>query len=45
MNDDDEDYVYEQEQDYEQEVNLFELFPQQVLLRYFLSKFHVVRML
>ena len=42
MNDGDEDYVFTEEEE-EQEVNLFEPFPQQVLLHYFLRKFHIVR--
>ena len=42
MNDDDQDYVFTEEEQ-EQEVNLFEPFPQQVLLRYFLWPSHVVR--
>ena len=44
MNDDDENYVFTEEEQ-EQEVNLFEPFPQQVLLHYFLRKFHEVRVL
>ena len=44
MNDDDEDQVLT-EGEQEQYMNLFEPFPQQVLLRYFLKKLHLVRML
>ena len=44
MNDDDENYVFTEEEQ-EQEVNLFKPFPQQVLLRYFLRKFYEVRVL
>ena len=40
MNDDDEDVFTEEEQ--ELEVNSFKPFPQQILLPYFLRKFHVV---
>ena len=42
MDDDDENYVFTEEEQ-EQEANLFEPFPQQVLLHYFLRKFHEVR--
>ena len=44
MNNGDEDYVFT-EQEQEQEVNLFEPFRQQVLLRYFLKKLHLVKVL
>ena len=44
MNDDDEDYVFTEEEQ-EQEINLFKPFLQQVLLRYFLKKVHLVRVL
>ena len=44
MNDDDEIYVFTEDEQ-EEEVNLFEPFLQQVLLSYFLKKFHVVRLL
>ena len=44
MNGNDEDYVFTEEEQ-EQEVNLFEPFPQQVLLSYFLRKLHLVRVL
>ena len=42
MNNHDEDYVLTEEEQ-EQEVKVFESFPHQVLLCYFLRKFHEVR--
>ena len=44
MNDNDENYVFTEEE-HEEEVYLFEPFPQQVFIRYFLRKLHVVRVL
>ena len=39
------EYFVFTEEEQEQKVNLSEPFPQQVLLRYFLKKFHLVRKL